>query len=181
MVKVLCLGRLDATRPRGQRTRVEQIDNQDQTFMAEALEEARIAAALGEVPIGSVVVHGGEIIGRGHNLRESSNDPTTHAEMIAIRQAAAALDSWRLLDSTIYVTLEPCVMCMGAIILARIPRLVYACRDPRAGAAGSIYDFSRDERFNHRVAVDEGVLGDECSEMLSGFFRELRAQKKSRT
>nr|WP_027716399.1 tRNA adenosine(34) deaminase TadA [Desulfuromonas sp. TF] len=159
---------------------MEHIDSQDQTFMAAALEEARIAEALGEVPIGAVVVHGGAVIGRGHNLRESSNDPTTHAEMIAIRQAAVALDSWRLLDSTIYVTLEPCVMCMGAIILARIPRLVYACRDPRAGAAGSIYDFSRDERFNHRVAVDEGVLGHECSEILSGFFRELRAQRKSR-
>lgn len=149
--------------------------------MAAAMEEARSAAALGEVPIGAVMVHGGRIIGRGHNLRESSNDPTTHAEMIAIREAAATLSSWRLLDCTIYVTLEPCVMCMGAIILARIPRLVYACRDPRAGAAGSIYDFSRDERFNHRVEVVEGVLSEECSEMLSGFFRELRAQKKQQS
>jgi tRNA(adenine34) deaminase len=157
---------------------VESIDSQDQAYMAAAMEEARIAGALGEVPIGAVVVNGGRIIGRGHNLRESSNDPTTHAEMIAIRQAAAALESWRLLDCTVYVTLEPCVMCMGAIILARIPRLVYACRDPRAGAVGSIYDFSRDERFNHRVEVVEGVLGDECSEMLSGFFRDLRVRKK---
>jgi tRNA(adenine34) deaminase len=157
---------------------VESIDSQDQAYMAAAIEEARIAGALGEVPIGAVVVNGGRIIGRGHNLRESSNDPTTHAEMIAIRQAAAALESWRLLDCTVYVTLEPCVMCMGAIILARIPRLVYACRDPRAGAVGSIYDFSRDERFNHRVEVVEGVLGDECSEMLSGFFRDLRVRKK---
>jgi tRNA(adenine34) deaminase len=156
-------------------------EEQDRGFMQEALVEATVAARLGEVPIGAVVVREGKIIGSGYNLRESSNDPTTHAEMIAIRQAAATLDSWRLLDSTIYVTLEPCVMCMGAIILARIPRLVYACRDPRAGAAGSIYDFSRDERFNHRVEVAEGVLGDECSEMLSGFFRELRAKKKSRT
>ena len=137
-----------------------------------------MAAKLGEVPIGAVVVHDGVIIGRGHNLRESSNDPTTHAEMIAIRQAAATLGSWRLLDCTLYVTLEPCVMCMGAIILARIPRLVYGCRDPRVGAAGSIYDFSRDERFNHRVAVTEGVLGDQCSEMLSSFFRQLRAARK---
>jgi len=137
-----------------------------------------MAAELGEVPIGAVVVHDGVIIGRGHNLRESSNDPTTHAEMIAIRQAAATLGSWRLLDCTLYVTLEPCVMCMGAIILARIPRLVYGCRDPRVGAAGSIYDFSQDERFNHRVAVTEGVLGDQCSEMLSSFFRQLRAARK---
>jgi tRNA(adenine34) deaminase len=99
--------------------------------------------------------------------------------MVAIHQAAAAIDHWRLLETTLYVTLEPCVMCMGAIILARIPRLVYACRDPRAGAAGSIYDFARDERFNHRVEVAEGVLGDECSAMLSGFFQELRAGRKA--
>ncbi|MEZ4601341.1 MAG: tRNA adenosine(34) deaminase TadA [Syntrophotaleaceae bacterium] len=179
MVKGLC--RWAYMREKRETARVEPIDNQDQVFMAAAMEEARSAAALGEVPIGAVMVHGGRIIGRGHNLRESSNDPTTHAEMIAIREAAATLSSWRLLDCTIYVTLEPCVMCMGAIILARIPRLVYACRDPRAGAAGSIYDFSRDERFNHRVEVVEGVLSEECSEMLSGFFRELRAQKKQQS
>ena len=148
--------------------------------MAEALKEAGSAKAKGEVPIGAVIVHDGRIVGRGHNLRETSNDPTTHAELIAIRQAAATLDSWRLLDTTLYVTLEPCVMCMGGIILARIPRLVYACRDPRAGAGGSIYDFSSDRRFNHAVSVTEGVLRDECSEMLSDFFRELRAGKKSK-
>ena len=149
--------------------------------MAAALEEARIAAALGEVPIGAVVVHGGSIIGRGHNLRESSNDPTTHAEMVAIRHAAASIGHWRLLDTTLYVTLEPCVMCMGAIILARIPRLVFGCHDPRAGAVGSIYDFSQDERFNHKVDVTEGVLGIECSRLLSGFFQELRAGKKPKS
>lgn len=147
--------------------------------MQEALVEAAAAQRLGEVPIGAVVVFEGRIIGRGYNLREASNDPTTHAEMVAIRQAAAELSSWRLLDCSLYVTLEPCVMCMGAIILARIPRLIYACRDPRAGAVGSIYDFSKDERFNHRVAVTQGVLAEECSELLSGFFRELRARKKS--
>jgi len=150
----------------------------DANYMAEALKEAAAAREKGEVPIGAVVVHAGQIVGRGHNLRETSNDPTTHAELIAIRQAAAVLDSWRLLDTTLYVTLEPCVMCMGAIILARIPRLVYASRDPRAGAVGSIYDFSSDRRFNHSVVVTEGVLGGECSEMLSDFFRELRAGKK---
>ena len=150
--------------------------------MLEALKEAEAAARLGEVPIGAVLVQNGIIIGRGHNLRETSNDPTTHAEMIAIRQGAERIGSWRILESTLYVTLEPCVMCMGAIILARIPRLVYACRDPRAGAVGSIYDFSRDERFNHRVEVTEGILAERCSEMLSGFFRNLREQKKkSRT
>ena len=146
--------------------------------MHEALAEAATAARLAEVPIGAVVVHAGEIVGRGHNLRETSNEPTTHAEMIAIRQAAAALGSWRLLDCTLYVTLEPCVMCMGAIILARIPRLVFGCRDPRVGAVGSIYDFSRDDRFNHRVEVAEGVLEDECSDVLSGFFQGLRRRKK---
>ncbi|HKJ05258.1 MAG TPA: tRNA adenosine(34) deaminase TadA [Geopsychrobacteraceae bacterium] len=147
-------------------------------YMQAALTEAEIAKSKGEVPIGAVIVHNGQIIGRGLNLRETSNDPTTHAEMVAIREAAEQIGHWRLLDTTLYVTLEPCVMCMGAIILARIPRLVYACRDPRAGAVGSIYNFSQDERFNHKVEVTEGVLGEECSEMLSGFFRKLRAGKK---
>jgi tRNA(adenine34) deaminase len=151
---------------------------QDQRFMRAALDEAEAAKALGEVPIGAVIVYDGEIIGRGRNLRETSNDPTTHAEMVAIREAAERIGHWRLLDTTLYVTLEPCVMCMGAIILARIPRLVYACRDPRAGAVGSIYDFSQDERFNHKAEVTEGVLGTECSQLLSGFFKELRAGKK---
>ncbi|WP_305041778.1 tRNA adenosine(34) deaminase TadA [Geoalkalibacter sp.] len=150
----------------------------DLRFMAMALAEAQRAEALGEVPIGAVLVHDDRVIGRGHNRRETSNDPTTHAEMLAIRDAAAVLDSWRLLDTTLYVTLEPCVMCMGAIILARIPRLVFACRDPRAGAVGSIYDFSSDVRFNHRVAVTEGILEQECSALLSGFFRRLREEKR---
>ena len=151
----------------------------DQKFMQVAIEEAEAARVLSEVPIGAVIVLDGKIIGRGHNLRETSNDPTTHAEMVAIRQAAEHIGHWRLLDTTLYVTLEPCVMCMGAMILARIPRLVYACRDPRAGAVGSIYDFAQDERFNHKVEVTEGVLGTECSQLLSGFFKELRAGKKS--
>jgi tRNA(adenine34) deaminase len=152
----------------------------DRTFMQAALDQALAAQTCGEVPIGAVVVLNGEVIGRGHNRRETGDDPTAHAEMLAIRQAAETIGHWRLLETTLYVTLEPCVMCMGAIILARIPRLVFACRDPRAGACGSIYDFSKDERFNHRVAVEEGVLGAECSELLSGFFRELRAGKKTR-
>lgn len=146
--------------------------------MAAALEEARAAGIRGEVPIGAVIIKDGEVIGRGHNLRETSNDPTTHAEMIAIREAAARIGHWRLLDTTLYVTLEPCVMCMGAIILARIPRLVFGPRDPRVGAVGSIYDLSRDDRFNHRVEVTEGVLAEECAELLSGFFRQLRQEKK---
>jgi tRNA(adenine34) deaminase len=153
-------------------------EDRDQVFMQEALVEAGRAEALLEVPIGAVVVHDDQIIGRGHNLRETSQDPTTHAELLAIRQAAAALGSWRLLDCTLYVTLEPCVMCMGGIILARIPRLVYACRDPKAGAVGSLYNLAGDERFNHRVEVCEGVLRDECSTQLSRFFRRLRQEKK---
>lgn len=143
-----------------------------------AMQEAAVAEALAEVPIGALVVKAGEIIGRGHNLRETEQDPTAHAEMIAIRQAADFLGSWRLIDCTLYVTLEPCVMCMGGIILARIPQLVYGCRDPRVGAVGSIYNFSTDERFNHQVQVREGVLQQECSEQLSSFFRNLREQKK---
>ena len=151
---------------------------QDQVFMQEALVEASLAKALAEVPIGAVVVHAGNIIGRGHNLRETEQDPTSHAEMIAIRQAAEQLGSWRLLDCTLYVTLEPCVMCMGGIILARIPFLVYGCRDPKVGAVGSIYNLAEDERFNHRVEVREGILQTECSFQLSEFFRKLRLQKK---
>ena len=147
--------------------------------MHEALLAAESARNIGEVPIGAVIVYDGEIIGRGYNLRETSNDPTTHAEMIAIREAAEHLDSWRLLDCTLYVTLEPCVMCMGAIILARIPRLVFASRDPKAGASGSIYNLGSDRRFNHNVEVVEGVLAEECSEMLSGFFKTLRTEKKA--
>ena len=146
--------------------------------MREALVEAGRAEALAEVPIGAVLVQAGEIIGRGHNLRETAQDPTAHAEMIAIRQAAEKLGSWRLLDCTLYVTLEPCVMCMGGIILARIPFLVYGCRDPKVGAVGSIYNLAEDERFNHRVEVREGVLQEECSSQLSDFFRRLRLQKK---
>lgn len=155
------------------------VETVDSSFMRQALKAAHLAQDLGEVPIGAVLVHEGQIIGQGYNLRETSQDPTTHAEMIAIRQAAAQLGSWRLLDCTLYVTLEPCVMCMGAIILARIPRLVYGCRDPRVGAVGSIYDFSIDKRFNHHVATTEGVLGEECSALLSGFFQERRAEKRA--
>jgi tRNA(adenine34) deaminase len=152
--------------------------DQDQYFMRAALNEAAVAEALAEVPIGAVVVLDSQIVGRGHNLRETSNDPTTHAEIIAIQQAAKKLNSWRLLDCTLYVTLEPCVMCMGAIILARIPHLVFGCHDPKAGAVGSIYNFAEDERFNHQVQVRGGVLQQECSTQLSDFFRCLREQKK---
>ena len=159
---------------------MEEIRELDSFYMQEALKEAALAEEFAEVPIGAVIVHDGRIVGRGHNLRETSNDPTTHAEMIAIRQAAEKLGSWRLLNCTLYVTLEPCVMCMGAIILARIPQLVYGCRDPRVGAVGSIYNFAEDERFNHKVEVREGVMQEECSIQLSSFFKKLRARNKAR-
>lgn len=147
-------------------------------WMARALAEADKAGNKDEVPIGCVIVRDGKIIGRGHNLRETSQDPSAHAELIAIRKAAGKLDSWRLLNTTLYVTLEPCVMCMGAIILSRIPTVVFGCHDPKGGAAGSLYDLSDDARLNHRIILVPGVLESECSKKLSNFFRELRKKKK---
>ncbi len=147
---------------------------EDERWMREALLEARAAEGHGDVPIGAVVVHAGHIIGRGHNEREHRADPTAHAEVLALRAAAAALGSWRVLDSIIYVTLEPCAMCAGAIVLARIPRVVYGTADPKAGAAGSVLDVLAEPRLNHRPAVEGGVLGDECAAVLRRFFSERR-------
>jgi len=146
----------------------------DEHFLSAALDEARLAEAHGDVPIGAVVVHGGEIIGAGHNEREKQQDPTAHAEILALRVAASALGSWRVLDSTLYVTLEPCAMCAGAIVLARVPRVVFGCPDPKAGAAGSVLDVLGDARLNHRPEVAGGVLGDQCAEVLRTFFRGRR-------
>ncbi len=146
--------------------------------MGLALAQAQQAQALGEVPIGAVVVVDGQVVGAAGNRRELWQDPTAHAELIVLREAAKATGSWRLDSATLYVTLEPCVMCMGGIILARIPRLVYGARDPKVGAVGSIYNFAEDDRFNHQVAVTEGVLSEECSNILSDFFRQLRRKKK---
>jgi len=150
----------------------------DHYWMGLALREARKAEARGEVPIGAVIVRDGAVIGRGYNLREGSKDPTSHAEMRAIRSAARKSGAWRILDATLYVTLEPCPMCMGAIILARLERVVFGCRDPKAGAAGSLYDLSNDPRLNHRVELAVGVRGEECSSILSSFFARLREQRK---
>jgi tRNA(adenine34) deaminase len=150
----------------------------DAYWMGKALAEARKAGVRGEVPIGAVLVRDGAIIGRGFNQREARQDPVAHAELLAIRQAARRLKAWRLTGATLYVTLEPCPMCMGAILLARIERLVFGCYDPKAGAAGSLYDLTNDRRFNHRVAVTAGVREAECSAELSAFFRELRRRKK---
>ena len=149
-------------------------------WMKKAIAEAGRAHAKDEVPIGCVIVHDGKIIARGHNLRESAQDPVAHAELIAIRKAARKLGSWRLLDTTLYVTLEPCIMCMGAIILARIPTVVFGCYDPKGGAAGSLYDLSDDPRLNHRVELFSQVLEKECSTLLSSFFSDLRSRRKPR-
>ena len=130
------------------------------------------------MPIGAVIVKDNQIIGRGYNLRESRMDPTAHAEMIAIRQASEHLNAWRLLDCTLYVTLEPCPMCAGAIVLSRVPRLVYGTRDPKAGCAGTLMNLLQEERFNHRTEVITGVLEDECSGLLSHFFKSLRMKAK---
>jgi tRNA(adenine34) deaminase len=146
--------------------------------MGGALREAEKASARGEVPIGAVIVRDGEIISRGYNLREGKQDPAAHAELIAIRKAAKKLGNWRLTGTTLYVTLEPCIMCMGAILLARIDKVVFGCYDPKGGAAGSLYDFSDDRRLNHRLALVAGVREAECAALLSSFFAALRAAKK---
>ncbi|MEX0704419.1 MAG: tRNA adenosine(34) deaminase TadA [Planctomycetales bacterium] len=147
-------------------------------WMRSALAEAQAALDEGEVPIGAVVVHEERIIGEGHNLRETLHDPTAHAEMIAITQAAEALGSWRLLDCALYVTLEPCPMCAGAVVQARIPTVVYGTPDPKAGACHTLYQITADDRLNHRAAVLGGVLRDECRGILQEFFRRQRAQGK---
>ena len=149
-------------------------DSIHQHFMREALHAAEQAAGQGEVPVGAVVVKDGEIVATGFNLRESIQDPTAHAELLAIRRAAAALGSWRLDGCTVYVTLEPCAMCAGAMVLARIEGCVYGCRDPKGGFMGSLGDLASDPRLNHRFPVVEGVLEQECAEVLRSFFRALR-------
>lgn len=147
----------------------------DRRFMAAALDEARAALAHGDVPAGCVVVKGGAIIARAHNRREADRDPTAHAELLALRQAAAAVGAWRLTGCTAYATLEPCPMCAGALVLARVDRLVYGCADPKAGACGSLYDLVRDGRLNHRVAVTTGILEDDCGTLLRTFFQARRS------
>jgi tRNA(adenine34) deaminase len=141
-----------------------------------ALAEAEKAAARGETPVGAVLAIAGEVIAVAHNMRETWQDPTAHAETLVLREAAARLGRWRLQDATLYVTLEPCLMCAGALVLARVNRLVYGCRDPKAGALGSVYDVVRDGRLNHVYRITPGVLEAECRHMLSGFFEKLREQ-----
>lgn len=151
-------------------------ETEDARYMAEALKEARKAGGKGEVPVGCVIVSESRIIGRGHNLRESEQDPVAHAEIIALRQAARTLGRWRVSPAVLYVTCEPCPMCAGALVNARVDRLVFGCPDPRAGACGTVYNIVGDSRLNHRLAVTAGVLEDECRGLLQEFFQGLRTR-----
>ena len=146
----------------------------DEDYMRLALAEAQKAAGCGETPVGAVLVLAGEVIAGSHNMRETWQDPTAHAETIVLREAAARLGRWRLRDATLYVTLEPCLMCAGALVLARVNRLVYGCRDPKAGALGSVYDVVRDGKLNHMYRITPDVLEAECRQVLSGFFEKRR-------
>ncbi len=146
----------------------------DEDFMREALSVAANAEAAGETPVGAILVVGGKIIAAAHNMRETRQDPAAHAELLVIREASERLGRWRLQDATVYVTLEPCLMCAGAMVLARINRLVYGCCDPKAGALGSVYDVVRDGRLNHTYRITPGILEAECRALLQGFFEKLR-------
>jgi tRNA(adenine34) deaminase len=146
----------------------------DEYFMRLALREAGRALEHDDIPVGAVVVKDGEVIGSGHNERELRADPTAHAELIAIREAARALGSWRVLESVLYVTLEPCAMCAGAIVLARVPRVVFGAGDPKAGAAGSVLDVLAEPRLNHRPQVESGLLAEDCADLLRAFFASRR-------
>jgi len=153
------------------------LENKDHHYMQEALEEAKKAAALGEVPIGAVIVYKDEIIARAHNLRETTQNALTHAESMAIEEACSKIGSWRLEETTLYVTLEPCPMCAGAILQSRVPRVVYGARDVKAGCVDSLYRLLNDPRFNHECTVTEGVMAEECGQILTDFFKALRDRK----
>jgi tRNA(adenine34) deaminase len=159
----------------------DDIMREHERWMREAMAEARQAEQKGEVPIGAVVVRNGVIVGRGHNLRETSLDGTAHAEIIAIRDACSRLEAWRLLDCDLYVTLEPCPMCAGAIVQSRIRKVVFGAYDPKAGCAGTLMNLLQEPKFNHRTEVVGGVLERECGDMLSQFFRKLRQKPHSLT
>ena len=151
--------------------------DKNKAFMAEALKEAALAAEMGEVPIGAVIVRGDEIIAAAHNLVETSKDPTAHAEMLAIRQAAARLGSWRLTGCHMYVTVEPCSMCAGAIVWARIEKLFIGTDDPKGGACGSIFNIPQEKKLNHYTEIETGLLREECSEIMKTFFKKIRDRK----
>ena len=151
--------------------------DKNKAFMAEALKEAALAAEMGEVPIGAVIVRGDEIIAAAHNLVETSKDPTAHAEMLAIRQAAARLGGWRLTGCHMYVTVETCSMCAGAIVWARIEKLFIGTDDPKGGACGSIFNIPQEKKLNHYTEIETGLLREECSEIMKTFFKKLRDRK----
>ena len=151
------------------------INPSDERFMRAALDEAREALSRGEVPIGAVLAKDGAVICRTHNSPITLQDPTAHAEILALRKAGQQLNNYRLIDAELYVTLEPCIMCMGALVHARVKRLIFGARDPKAGAAGSIFDLTRHEKLNHAIEVTAGVLAEECGELLQNFFREKRS------
>ena len=150
----------------------------EEKYMREAVRQAKKAAALNEVPIGCVIVHEGKIIARGYNRRNTDKSPLAHAEITAIRKASRKLGDWRLEECTLYVTLEPCQMCAGAIVQSRIPRVVIGCMNPKAGCAGSVLNLLQVERFNHQAEIETGVLEEECSGLMKQFFKELRERKK---
>jgi len=152
----------------------EMSNKSDEELMQIAIKEAQIAGENGDVPIGAVIVYENQIIGKAYNQREQLQDPTAHAEIIALTQAAAFMESWRLHGCTMYVTLEPCPMCAGALVLSRMDRLVYGCDDPKTGAVVSLYNILNDERLNHIIKVTSGVLAEECSDILQQFFRRRR-------
>jgi tRNA(adenine34) deaminase len=154
------------------------IENLDELFMSEAILEAKKAEEIDEVPIGAIIVLNGVIIARAHNLRETRQNAIAHAELLAIDEACQKQGTWRLEDATLYVTLEPCPMCSGAIILSRIKRVVYGAKDPKGGCAGSFMNLPEDERFNHQSEVVSGVLEEECGRLLTNFFRQIRERKK---
>ena len=151
----------------------------NERYMRYAIRMAEQALDIGEVPVGCVIIHNGEIIGKAHNQRETLQDPTAHAEILAITQAAAHFESWRLEDTKLFVTLEPCPMCAGAIILSRIPEVYFGAYDPKAGVCGTLMNLLEDPRFNHMPAVTPGLLADECGQLLSGFFQHIRAQRRT--
>lgn len=152
--------------------------NQNEKYMREAIRQAKKAYALGEVPIGCVIEYDGKIIGRGYNRRAIDKNTLAHAELMAIKKASKKMGDWRLEDCTMYVTLEPCQMCSGAIVQSRMKKVVIGCMNPKAGCAGSILNLLQMEAFNHQVELEIGVLGDECSQMMKQFFRELREKNK---
>jgi tRNA(adenine34) deaminase len=153
--------------------------NDDEHYMRIAIDQAHIAQENGDVPIGAVIVYKEKIIAKAYNQREQLADPTAHAEIIALTQAAAARENWHLNGCTIYVTLEPCPMCAGALVLSRMDRLVYSCDDPKSGAVKSLYNIVQDERLNHRLEVTSGVLADDCSKLLQDFFQQRRTKNNS--